>query len=161
VTLRTQGDVVTLRGHRDDVLAVEVSRDGALVVTASKDGDARIWDARTGHSRFVLSGHFGTVFDASFSPNGRWVVTGGPETAALWDATTGERKFFLRGDGTHVRAAAFSSPTRIVVLGSDGVRTYLCELCGGLKSLLALAERRLAATGRELTAEERAAYLGG
>ena len=94
----------------------------------------------------VLSGHFGTVFDASFSPNGRWVVTGGPTTAGLWDAANGERIFFLRGDGTPVRAAAFSSPTRIVVRGSDGVRAYVCELCGGLKPLLALADRRLATT---------------
>jgi WD40 repeat protein len=161
VTLRIHGRVVTLEGHRDDVLSVEVSRDGSRVVTASKDSDARIWDARTGELRFVLSGHFGTVFDASFSPNGRWVVTGGPTTAGLWDASNGERIFFLRGDGTPVRAAAFSSPTRIVVRGSDGVRSYVCELCGGLKALLELADRRLAATGRELSAAERATYVGG
>ena len=161
VTLRIHGRVVTLEGHRDDVLSVEVSRDGSRVVTASKDSDARIWDARTGETVSVLSGHFGTVFDASFSPNGRWVVTGGPTTAGLWDAANGERIFFLRGDGTPVRAAAFSSPTRIVVRGSDGVRAYVCELCGGLKPLLALADRRLATTRRELSAAERETYLEG
>jgi WD40 repeat protein len=161
VTLRIHGRVVTLEGHRDDVLSVEVSRDGSRVVTASKDSDARIWDARTGETVSVLSRHFGTVFDASFSPNGRWVVTGGPTTAGLWDASNGEWIFFLRGDGTAVRAAAFSSPTRIVVRGGDGVRAYVCELCGGLKALLALADRRLAATGRELSSAERATYLDG
>ena len=150
---------VTLRGHRDDVLSVEFSPDGRRVVTASKDGDARIWNARTGRSK-VLSGHGGTVFDASFSPDGTWVVTGGPSTAGLWLAATAECWYFLRGDGTPVRAAAFVSPRRIVTLGGDGVRSYFCNVCGGLTSLVALAEKRLAGTGRELTQGERLTYLG-
>jgi WD40 repeat protein len=148
VILRVLGREVALRGHRDDVLSVEVSRDGSRVVTASTDGDARIWNARTGQSLSILRGHFGTVFDASFSPDGRWVVTGGPSTAGVWDAKTGERIYFLQGHGGPVRAAEFSSPTRIVTSGDDGVRAYLCDICGDLKPLLALAERRLARTGR-------------
>jgi WD40 repeat protein len=161
VTLHIHGRVLRLEGHRDDVLSAEVSRDGARVVTASRDGDARIWNARTGKTVWVLSGHFGTVFDASFSPNGRWVVTGGPSTAGLWDARTGERIFFLQGHGGPVRAAAFASPFRVVTRGDDGVRTYVCETCRGLRALLALAERRLSVTGRTLSADERRTYLGG
>jgi WD40 repeat protein len=151
---------VTLSGHRDDVVSVELSRDGSRVVTASVDGDARIWDARTGETLFVLSGHFGTVNDASFSPTGRWVVTGGPGSAGLWDATTGQMVTFLRNRGRPVRTAAFTTPTRIVTSGDDGVRTYLCDTCGDLAALLALAEHRLAGTSRELTRAERARYLG-
>ena len=161
VTVRIHGREVTLTGHRDDVLSVEVSRDGSHVVTASKDGDARIWDAHTGETVWVLSGHFGTVFDASFSPNGRWVVTGGPTTAGVWDTATGERVYFLQGHGGPVRAAAFTSPMRIVTRGEDGVRTFLCDTCGGLKALVALAKRRLSATGRQLSRAERLRYLGG
>jgi len=161
-----EGDIVrldngvTLRGHRDDVLSVEFSPDGRTVVTASKDGDARIWNVDTGRSKVVLSGHGGTVFDASFSPDGTWVVTGGPATAGLWLASTGERWYFLRGDGTPVRAAAFVSPRRIVTLGGDGVRSYFCDVCGGRGSLVALAEKRLAGTGRKLTQSERLTCLG-
>ncbi len=79
----------------------------------------------------------------------------------MWDTTSRERVYFLRGDGGPVRAAAFSSPTRIVTRGDDGVRAYVCDTCGGLEELLALAERRLAATDRELSAAERLRYLGG
>ncbi len=150
---------VELVGHRDDVLSVEFSPDGGRVVTASVDGDARIWNARTGRTIRVLSGHGGTVFDASFSPDGTWVVTGGPATAGLWLASTGERWYFLRGDETPVRAAAFDSERRIVTLGSDGVRAYVCDDCGGLGSLVALADKRLEGTGRELTQRERLTYL--
>jgi WD40 repeat protein len=151
---------VDLNGHRDKVTSVEFSRDGRRVVTASIDGDARIWDAATGEPLWVLSGHGGTVFDASFSPDGKWVVTGGPATAGLWLAATGERWYFLSGDGSPVRAAEFASPTRIVTRGGDGVRAYDCDVCGGLESLVASAERRLGDTGRELTQRERQQYLG-
>ena len=108
----------------------------------------------------MLSGHGGTVFDASFSPDGGWVVTGGPATAGLWLAATGERWYFLGATAARSARPRSSSPTRIVTLGGDGVRSYFCEVCGGLASLLALAERRLAATGRELTQRERLTYLG-
>ena len=44
--------------------------------------------------------------------------------------------------------------------GADGtVRTYGCEICGGVDDLLALAESRLAGTRRELTQDEREHYL--
>ena len=151
---------VELVGHRDDVLSVELSSDGSRVVTASVDGDARIWNSRTGRTTSVLSGHGGTVSDASFSPDGTWVVTAGPATAGLWLASTGERWYFLRGDGGPVQAAEFASQQRIVTLGADGVRSYFCDSCGGLGSLVALAERRLAGTDRELTQRERLTYLG-
>jgi WD40 repeat protein len=151
---------IELHGHRGEITSVEYSRDGRFVVTASVDGDARVWNAQTGRTISVLSGHGGTVFDASFSPDGKWVVTGGPATAGLWLVSTGERWYFLRGDETPVRAAEFASQRRIVTLGDDGVRSYFCDVCGGLESLIGLAERRLDGTGRELTQRERLRYLG-
>jgi hypothetical protein len=39
------------------------------------------------------------------------------------------------------------------------VRTYRCDLCGGLDELLALARGQLAATRRMLTPAERRRYL--
>jgi WD40 repeat protein len=159
VVLRGPPDV-TLSGHRADVVSVELSRDGARMVTASADGDARIWDARTGETIWVLSGHSAHVFDASFSANGRWVVTGGPITAGVWDATTGQRIYFLQGHEGPVRAAEFVSPTRIVTRGDDGVRTYVCDVCGDLGELVALADERLSRSGRRLSPAERRRYLG-
>jgi hypothetical protein len=51
---------------------------------------------------------------------------------------------------------------RIATVGVDGtLRAYAGRVCGGIPELLQLAERRLAATGRKLTPEERRRYLGG
>jgi conflict system STAND superfamily ATPase/WD40 domain-containing protein len=161
VRLRLGGRTVTLDGHTDDVLTVELSADASRVVTASRDGDARIWDARTGQSLQTLRGHGGTVFDASFSPNGRWVVTAGPATAGLWATRTGERIWFLQGHESHLFAAAFRGPTLIVTRAADGVRSFNCDTCGDLASLRKIAAERLEATGRRLSAAERREFLEG
>jgi WD40 repeat protein len=150
-----------LTGHEGDVMSAKFSRDGKLIVTGSRDRDARTWDATTGQPRRVFRGHFAAVNDASFSPNGRWVVTAGPRIAGLWDAATGRALLFLRGHSGALTSAAFDpAGRRIITAGLDGtVRRYRCDVCGGTESLLGLARRRLALTGRKLTAAERRAYL--
>jgi WD40 repeat protein len=142
------------------VWSVAFSPDGATVVTASSDGTARIWDARTGELLHILRGHFGVVTDASFSPDGQWIVTAGPSTAALWTAATGERLFYLRGHAGRLTSASFD-PTGTILLtsGLDGtVRTYPCDVCKSGPALLAAARARLAATGRALSPTERRAF---
>ena len=144
------------------MLSVEVSRDGSRVVTASKDGDARIWDARTGETavgtqRARRHGLRRVVQPERTLGRHRWPDDGG----ALGRAT--RRAHLLPAGRTEAQSARPSSPspTRIVTRGADGVRTYDCDTCGDLEELLALAERRLAATGRELSPAERRRYLGG
>jgi WD40 repeat protein len=162
VAVRSGGESTILRGHRERVTSAEFSPDGARIVTSSRDGEARIWDVATGETAHTLVGHRRAVNDASFSPNGRWVVTAGSSTAGLWDVKTGALVFYLRGHRGPATSATFD-PTGLVIVtgGLDGtVRRYLCSVCGDLEELVALAEERLAATGRELTTDERDRYLG-
>ncbi len=137
-----------LRGHRAALTSIRFSADGRRVVTGSFDHDARIWDLAAGSSR-VLHGHFAVVSDASFSPDDRWVVTAGPTTAGVWDAGSGRMLFFLRGHKPKVEAAAFGPDSRLIVTaGDDGtVRTYRCDVCGGIDALRAQASARLDALG--------------
>ena len=162
VVLRSDGRTRVLEGHGARVTSASFSADGTRLVTASRDHDARIWDVATGETRMVLQGHFGPVQDARFSPDGRWVVTAGPGRAGLWDARDGGPVTLLRGHRGPVTSAAFSPNGRTIVTGGvDGtVRTFRCDICGGLRELVRLADERLAATGRKLTAEERERYLG-
>ena len=97
VLRRPDGGTVQLVGHRGPVTAVDFSSDGTRVATSSEDNDARVWDARTGKALPALRGHFNAVRDVDFSPDGRWLVTAGPTTAALWDARSGDRLFYLYG----------------------------------------------------------------
>jgi WD40 repeat protein len=162
VVVRAGEGKIVLRGHRDRVTSTAFSAAGTLVVTASRDHDARIWDASTGDTIRVLSGHFGVVNDARFSPDARWVVTGAPASAGLWDARSGTLVTYLRGHKGPVLSAGFDPAGRTIVTGGvDGtVRTYRCEICDELDELVELARSRLAQTGRELSAAERERYLG-
>ena len=106
--------------------------------------------------------HFGPVFDAQFSPDGRWIVTAGPTAAGLWSASNGAFVRFLRGAPNPLAAAGFSEDSRtIVTVSRDGtISRYRCDICGTTAELLEIADARLRATDRELTKEERSLYLG-
>ena len=152
--LRT-GKKTVLLGHRKPVTSVHFDSTGKRLVTSSEDKDARIWDARTGQTLETLRGHFNVVNDAEFSPDGRWVVTAGPESAGLWRSNSNSIHTYLRKTGQPV-AAEFVDDTRIVTRSRDGkTHEWTCEYCGSLDELISLAKARLAATGRTLTAGER------
>ena len=153
--------VAVLQGHRAALTDAQFSTDGRFVVTSSRDHYARLWAVPSGRPLGVLSGHFGTVSAASFSPDGRWVVTAGPSSAGLWNVRSRSLLFYLRGDSDLLTSASFSPDGRTILTSSrDGtVRTYRCDLCGGLDELLALARRELARTHRALTPGERRRYL--
>ena len=147
VRLRTaSGDALTLRGHRDKVNSVAFNADGSLLVSASRDHDARIWDTRTGESVHQLVGHFGSVADARFSPDGRWVVTAGPITVGLWNVRTGDFVSYLRGPAARPVAVAFGPDSQTIFSEEAGqvVRRYRCPLCGSVDDLREIADRRLA-----------------
>jgi WD40 repeat protein len=160
VVLRAGGKRMILTDHRDRVTSVAFSRLGGLLASASLDHDVRIWDVATGQLVLRLQ-HNTAVYDAEFSPDGRWLVSAA-NRAGLWDLRSGTNVERLQGhEGTTTAATFDPTGRRIVTGGVDGtVRTYGCEICGGVDELLALAERRLAQTRRELTADERAQYLG-
>ena len=121
------------------------SPDGRYILTTGVDHDARLVDARTGQQIWVLS-HAASISDADFSADGRWVAIAGPGYAGIVDARTGERILLLDGKDRTLRSVAFSATGwRIATGGQSGaVRTFDCQLCGGIDELIGLAKRRLA-----------------
>jgi WD40 repeat protein len=160
--VRAHGPSSTLAGHRLKVTSVAFSPDGTRLVSASRDSDVILWDVATGHALRRLRGHFGAVSDARFSPDGRWIVTAGPRTVGLWRASDGRLIRLLSGPEGPFLAAGFAPDSRTIVARSKGgvTTSYDCRICAGIPELLVLADERLAATGRELTPEERELYLG-
>jgi WD40 repeat protein len=69
-------------------------------------------------------GHSDQITSATFSPEGRFVVTGGwiwDDTARLWDVATGREIRQFRGHSSSVDSVAFSPDGRWVLTGSgDG-----------------------------------------
>jgi WD40 repeat protein len=79
-----------LWGHSSLVLSVAFDNTGERIITASQDGTARIWNAQSGKSEYVLKGHQAAVFSAAFSSDGSRAVTGSFDgTVRIWNAATG------------------------------------------------------------------------
>ncbi len=159
---RTGAPLVALRlGKPWDELSAAFSPDSRAVVTTDGfGGAARLWDARTGAPLLTLGGPDDAVQGATFSPDGRFLVTVG-YTVQVWDARTGAFLAAPGGDDlTPANGAAFSPDERSIVTADDTdgntATVYACDICGPLPDLLALARARVT---RGLTPQERAQYL--
>ncbi|MGD9359086.1 MAG: TIR domain-containing protein [Desulfobacterales bacterium] len=133
--------VATLQGHTSTVHHGVYSSDGRLILTSSADGTARVWDAATGEEKLLLrvfpgkptDTMFPNVSQASFSPDGRYIVTAADNGARVWDLQG--RVIALLGD-SHVRIeqAIFDPSGRYVVtLALGGVPT-IWEVCRNFQS---------------------------
>jgi WD40 repeat protein len=139
-----------LRVYSEDTAAitsVAFSPDGSLLLTASKNHEARTWDLRGRQLPTPpILWHFGPLGGASFSPDGRWIVTAGPSTAIVGPVSTRRRLLVLRGHSRQLIGAAFGGPDgrTIVTASKDGtIRAYRCNICGGISVLLRIAKHRL------------------
>jgi WD40 repeat protein len=143
-------DVLAGRVPSKPLTGLVFSPDGRSVLTTNTTGGANTWDTRTGARLHALVGQFGRIASSAFSPDGRWILTGGPIAAILWSSDTGRLVFYLRGHQGLVTSVSFGPDSRSVLTSSlDGtVRTYVCQVCGGLPQLERIARERLQPAGR-------------
>ncbi len=71
------------------------------------------------HVMNVFRGHAGWVVKASYSPDGRFIVSASHDnTARVWDAITGKEVHVLRGHDAEVLSASYSPDGRFIVTSS-------------------------------------------
>ncbi|PPK73917.1 WD40 repeat protein [Methylobacter tundripaludum] len=111
-----------LRGHSGKVSGVvfgpDDSDDQWLASGGYDDNTLRLWNLNA--TRWVGSGHDGTVAAIAYSPNGKFIVSGSyDKTLRLWDAKTGEPVGEpLKGHQAGVSSVAFSPDGKLIVSGS-------------------------------------------
>ncbi|MDC0347272.1 WD40 repeat domain-containing protein [Planctomycetota bacterium] len=68
----------------------------------------------------TLSGHAGSVYSVSWSPDGRFLASGsGDRTIKIWNAATGREEKTLRGHTNSVRSVSWSPDGRTLASGSS------------------------------------------
>src|SRR5262249_4451753 len=71
----------------------------------------------------------GKVLGGTFSPDGKFVLTGGDDaTAELWNASTGEPRFQLRGHQSSAFSVSFSSDGNSILTASNEGTARVCGI---------------------------------
>lgn len=108
------------------ILSVAFSADGHYALTGRSDCSARIWEVTSGRKVSQFEGHCGDVNSISFSPDSRFVVTGGDasESPRLWEVSTSREVPRFEGHGkSKIYSAIFSHDGSWVLAGSAFART--------------------------------------
>jgi WD40 repeat protein len=76
---------VHLDGHPGTVYSIAFSSDGTKLLSGGVEGDIRLWRLDRNEVIWAVRAHEGKVRAVAFDPEGRHVVTAGPDALILWD----------------------------------------------------------------------------
>ncbi len=80
-------------GHQNHIFKVSFHPQGKMLLTGSNDGTAKLWDSDRGVELATFkppnqnnqNNQIEPIQDASFSPDGNWIITAQNKTISLWD----------------------------------------------------------------------------
>lgn len=113
-----------LANHPGAVNAVHFSKEGQFLLTASGvaglRGNATLWEVANGRKiREFGAGSRDMLYDAEFTPDGRFIATAGYDrTITLWDTKTGELRRKIEGHNGAVFDLAFSPDGKVLASAS-------------------------------------------
>jgi hypothetical protein len=105
----------TFTGHTKEADSVAFSPDGSQIAAGGWDGSVRIWKVADATFIRALIGYDGR--SAPYSPDGRWIATGGAKDFKVWDAATGRLALTVPGFSDKVLAVAFTPDGKAIVSG--------------------------------------------
>jgi len=80
----------------------------------------------------IQKGHLGAVKVVGFSPDGKYIITGGRDkTAKLWEVSTGREMRTFQGHNGTVQALCFSTDGKLIATGSTDKTVKLWDVATG------------------------------
>jgi WD40 repeat protein len=173
VDVKTGRELATLN-HREEGLIGALSPGNTHLALGSKytfaptalgsRAPVTLWNlaslAPTMQPERTLVAHSGIITSVDFSPDGRWLATGGLDDAVLvWDLSAGEVIDTYRRSHGGVFRAVFTADSRHIIVADREANVALhdCVPCGDLAPLVEAAQARIV---RPLTVEQRRRYVG-
>jgi len=79
-------------GHSDRVTSVDYSADGNYILTGGMDQVVKLWETKTGFLVRTFKGHKGMVYQAKFSPDGKYFYSCSHDDKLFikWETATGK-----------------------------------------------------------------------
>jgi WD40 repeat protein len=107
------------------------------------DGTLRFWESAPEATLPVLVGHTSYVYPVAYSPDGRWIASGGWDSKIrLWDAATGEACATLPHPGVVAALAFTPDGTRLISGGDLGGELLVWDVSTGqIQSRVASGKR--------------------
>ncbi|TFG90071.1 MAG: WD40 repeat domain-containing protein, partial [Candidatus Atribacteria bacterium] len=125
------------------VLSASFSPDSRYILAAGTDRTARLLNVSTGKEVRVFTppsnlrpglkpgSDSGYMYSAVFSPDGKYVVTGGYGAATLWNAQTGLTIRTFQGHSDMIRSLGLSLDGRYLVTGSEDKTAKVWDVATG------------------------------
>lgn len=125
LTNSREGDL-NLSGHPRDCCVLDPSC--RVLAVVHEDQDIHLWDVRRGEELRRLEGHRGGVGGLVFSPDGKWLFSGGADgTVRWWDAGKGVEIQRFQEDGTDSAIFSLDADGRMLAW-AGGERIHLHDL---------------------------------
>lgn len=122
-----------LEGHNANVAALAFKPGGNQLASVSEDGVGKIWDVETGREVMAFEAYrMHKTFEAvEFSPDGRYIATGGG-VLQLLDAQTGQ-ELFIVNSVYNLRSVAFSPRGRILAYANTDFEVPIWDVESNVK----------------------------
>ena len=134
---KTGKNVITLFGHNSPVESIAISPDGQTIASAgglgplingwfADDFSIRLWDVASGKNKKTLIGHYSSIYNLSFSLDGRILTSTADWDSILWDVKTENPIWTLGGDRDNPIGRITFSPdgNTFITGGKSGIQFW-------------------------------------